>query len=226
MSFFISSEDNSYGLTTAGFVAAAAIMAVLLVIAAAAAGKKEGKKIGTKQLVFCAMSIALACVTSMMKVYEFPFGGSITFFSMLFICLPGYFYGLAAGLLSAAAYGVLQFLLGPYILFPIQVIVDYLLAFGALGLSGIFSKSKHGLMKGYIIGILGRYVFAVISGWIFFGEYAWEGWGALPYSLAYNGAYIFAEGAITIIVLLIPAVSKAFARVKEMALDGTDGRQA
>lgn len=226
MSFFISSEDNSYGLTTAGFVAAAAIMAVLLVIAAAVAGKKEGKKIGTKQLVFCAMSIALACVTSMMKVYEFPFGGSITFFSMLFICLPGYFYGLAAGLLSAAAYGVLQFLLGPYILFPIQVIVDYLLAFGALGLSGIFSKSKHGLMKGYIIGILGRYVFAVISGWIFFGEYAWEGWGALPYSLAYNGAYIFAEGAITIIVLLIPAVSKAFARVKEMALDGTDGRQA
>lgn len=224
MSFFITSEDNSYGLTTAGFAVAAALMVVLLLIAAAAAGKREGKKMGTKQLVFCAVSIALASVTSMMKIYEFPFGGSITFFSMLFICLPGYFYGLSAGLLSAAAYGVLQFLLGPYILFPIQVIVDYLLAFGALGLSGIFAKSRNGLLKGYLIGILGRYVFAVISGWIFFGEYAWEGWGALTYSLAYNGAYIFAEGIITIIILLIPAVSKSFARVKEIARDEAGGR--
>ena len=162
----------------------------------------------------------------MLKVYEFPFGGSITFFSMLFACLPGYFYGPGAGLLSAAAYGVLQFLLGPYILFPMQVIVDYLLAFSALGLSGLFFKSKNGLLKGYLVGILGRYVFAVLSGWLFFGEYAWEGWGALPYSLAYNGAYIFAEGAITVVILMVPAVSKAFAGVKEMAGSGTDGRRA
>lgn len=226
MSFFISSEENSYSLTTAGFVVTAVLLAVLLLVAAAAAGKKEGKRMGTKQLVFCAMSIALASVTSMMKVYEFPFGGSVTFFSMLFICLPGYFYGLEAGILSAAAYGVLQFLLEPYILFPMQVIVDYLLAFGALGLSGLFSKSKNGLLKGYLLGILGRYVFAVLSGWLFFGEYAWEGWGALPYSLAYNGAYIFAEGAITLVVLMIPAVSKSFARVKEMAKSETDRRKA
>lgn len=226
MAFFISSDENSYGLTTAGFAATAVIMAALVIVAAAAAGRKEGKRMGAKQLVFCAMSIALASVTSMMKVYEFPFGGSVTLFSMLFICLPGYFYGLAAGILSAAAYGVLQFLLDPYILFPLQVIVDYLLAFGALGLSGIFWKSKNGLLKGYLVGVLGRYVFAVISGWIFFGEYAWEGWGALPYSLAYNGAYIFAEAAITVVILLVPAVSKAFGGVKEMARNGADGRRA
>lgn len=180
-------------------------------------GKEGKRRIGIKQLAFCGMSIALACVTSMIKVYEFPFGGSVTFFSMLFICLPGYFYGTAAGLMSAAAYGVLQFLMDPYILMPIQVIVDYLLAFGALGLSGIFAQSKNGLVKGYLLGILGRYVFVVISGWLFFGEYAWEGWGALPYSLAYNGAYIFTEGAVTLLLLFVPAVAKAFARVKEQA---------
>ncbi len=220
MSFFIATEDNSYSLTTAGFVVTAIFFAVLLLVAAAVSGEKKGKKMGAKELAFCAMSIALASVTSMMKLYEFPFGGSVTLFSMLFICLPGYFYGLAAGLLSAAAYGVLQFLLDPYILFPMQVIVDYLLAFGALGLSGLFYKSKNGLVKGYLLGILGRYVFAVISGWIFFGEYAWEGWGALPYSLAYNGAYIFTEGAVTVIFLCIPAVGRAFLRVKDMAVSG------
>ena len=47
--------------------------------------------------------------------------------------------------------------------------MDYVLAFGALGLSGLFCNAKHGLIKGYIIGIIGRYVFAVLSGWLFFG---------------------------------------------------------
>lgn len=219
MSFFVKATEGGYALTTGGYVAAALILAAMLIIAAFLAKKKKSKKISTKQLVFCAMAIALASVTSMLKIYEFPFGGTITFFSMLFICLAGYFYGPATGILSAFSYGVLQFLLDPYILFPIQVIVDYLLAFGALGLAGIFHKSKNGLIKGYILGILGRYVFVVISGWIFFGEYAWEGWGALPYSMAYNGAYVFTEGALTIIILLIPAVSKAFAQVKETAIN-------
>lgn len=99
-----------------------------------------------------------------------------------------------------------------------QLVLDYLLAFGALGLSGLFAGAKRGLLKGYLIGILGRYVFTVLSGWIFFAEYAWEGWPVLPYSLVYNGIYIFAEGAITTAVLLVPAVSSGIAAVKKMAL--------
>lgn len=215
MSLFVTAEG---GLTALGTAVCILVLAALLGTAAAFAGKKgKKKKMSTKQIVFCAMSIALGTLTSMLKVYEFPFGGSITLFSMLFICLPGYLYGVGTGILSAAAYGVLQFILDPYILFPLQVLVDYLLAFGALGLAGLFSNAKHGLVKGYLLGIIGRYVFAVISGWIFFGEYAWEGWAPLPYSLAYNGAYIFSEGLITMIILMIPAVSKGLDHVKEMA---------
>lgn len=219
MSFFVSNVDGELLLTTAGKAATALVLAALLIIAATAAARtgKSKKTMGTKQLVFCAMAMALAMVTSMLKVYSFPFGGSITLFSMLFICLAGYIYGPATGILTGAAYGVLQFLIEPYILSPIQVLVDYPFAFGALGLSGFFSSSKNGLIKGYILGILGRYVFAVISGWIFFGEYAWEGWNALPYSLAYNGCYIFAEAAVTVIILLIPAVTRGLNQVKVMA---------
>ena len=182
-------------------------------------GEEEKKKIGTKQLVVCAMAVALAMVTSMLKIYSFPFGGSVTLFSMLFICFVGYLYGPATGMLTGAAYGVLQLLIEPYIYFPLQVLVDYPLAFGALGLSGCFSKSKHGLVKGYLCGVLARYVFAVISGWLFFGEYAWDGWAALPYSLVYNGCYIFAEAALTVLVLSIPAVSKAMKKVKITAVN-------
>lgn len=120
--------------------------------------------------------------------------------------------------MTGVAYGVLQILIDPYILFPLQLVVDYLLAFGALGLSGLFANSKNGLLKGYLVGILGRYVFVVLSGWIFFAEYAWEGWAPLPYSLVYNGIYIFAEAAITFVLLAIPAVRKGIGAVKKMAL--------
>ena len=218
MSFFIKEVDGDLVLQTGGYIAAAVILAVLVLIAGLLLSKRgERKKMSAKQLAFCAVALALAMVTSMIKLFRFPFGGSVTLFSMLFICLIGYFYGPGTGILTAVAYGVLQFILGPYIYTPIQVVVDYPLAFGALGLAGFFWKSKNGLLKGYIIGVVGRWVFSVISGWVFFGEYAWDGWAALPYSLCYNGAYIFAEAIITIILISIPPVKKAINYVKNMA---------
>lgn len=181
-------------------------------------GKSNKSRLTVKQLAFCAMAIALGTVLSNIKLFDFPYGGSITLLSMLVICLPGYLFGLGAGLMTGVAYGILQLIIDPYVLYPMQLVVDYFLAFGALGLSGIFTNAKAGLIKGYIAGILGRYVFAVISGWIFFGAYAWEGWAPLPYSLAYNGSYIFAEAAITIIILAVPAVRSGMARIKTMAI--------
>lgn len=210
--------DTTYLPTTAGYVALIVIVAAILVIAVALSNKKK-KTVDTKQLVFCAVAMGLATVTSFMKVYSFPFGGSITLLSMFFICLPGYWYGLKTGLMTAVAYGILQLIVDPYVLYPAQLIVDYICAFGALGLSGLFCQKKNGLIKGYILGVCGRYVFAVISGWIFFGMYAWEGWDPLPYSLAYNACYIFGEAAITLVLIAIPAVSKGLLQVKKVALE-------
>lgn len=177
------------------------------------------QKITAKQLAFAAAAVALGTVLSNIKVFSFPFGGSITLLSMLVIALPGYWFGPIIGLLTGLAYGALQLIFDPYILFPIQMITDYFLAFGALGLSGFFAGSKNGLIKGYIVAILGRYFFSVLSGWLFFGEYAWDGWAALPYSLVYNGIYIFSEAAITIILLMLPPVKNAISAVKKLSLE-------
>lgn len=181
--------------------------------------KGSAARLTAKQLAFCAMAIALGTVLSNLKIYEFPFGGSVTLLSMLIICLPGYWFGLEAGLITGAAYGVLQLIIDPYVIHPIQLLVDYPLAFGAFGLSGLFTEKKNGLLKGYAAGIIGRWIFATISGWIFFAEYAWEGWHPLLYSLVYNGIYIFSEAAITYIVLAIPYVRSALARIKKLALE-------
>ncbi|HCS68074.1 MAG TPA: energy-coupled thiamine transporter ThiT, partial [Oribacterium sp.] len=87
-----------------------------------------------KILVYSAACIALASITSMMKIFSFPTGGSITLCSMLFATLPGFFFGPTVGIAAGVAYGILQFILEPYILTPVQVILDYILAFGAFGL--------------------------------------------------------------------------------------------
>lgn len=170
-----------------------------------------------KVLVFSAMCIALASVTSMIKVFEFPTGGSVTLASSLFAVLPGFFYGPVVGIVAGFAHGILQFFLGPYILTPVQVFIDYGLGFAAFGLSGFFCSKKYGLQKGYIAACAGRWFFTFLSGWIFFGEYAWEGWSAAAYSAVYNIIYIAGEAVLVLILVSVPAVNQALQHVKAMA---------
>lgn len=226
MSFFakeIMDEEwgNYFELTGAGYGILIVCMAALLLAACFLSGKtKEGKKIklGTKQLVFSSMAMALAMVTSMIKLVDMPMGGSVTLFSMFFICLIGYWYGLKGGLMTAVAYGFLQLIVDPYIISIPQMLTDYIFAFGALGLSGIFSKSRYGLLKGYVAGVLGRYFFTFLSGMIFFGSYASSYNMTAPvYSLVYNGSYIGLEALFTLMLAALPPVSRGLDRVRKMA---------
>lgn len=170
----------------------------------------------TKRLVFSAAAIALAQVTSMIKVLEMPMGGSVTLLSMLFIVLIGYWFGPSAGIITGAAYGLLQFMIEPVFYTIPQMLTDYPLAFGALGLAGFFHKQKHGLIIGYLAGVLGRYFFSFLSGVIFFASYAPDNMAAPLYSLVYNGSYLGTEAAITLILLALPPVSKALQQVKRI----------
>ena len=220
LDFFVkTSVDGDLVLTTSGTIALCAVFVLILVLASLTFKKNTQTKISTKQLVFCSIAMALALITSYIELYSFIFGGSITLFSMAFICIIGYLYGARISIPVAIAYGLLQFLIKPYIVHPSQILLDYPLAFGALGLSGLFYKSKHGLLKGYFVGIIGRWVFSSISGYIFYSEWAWDGWNPLAYTLVYNGAYIFAEAAITMILLVMPVVFEAITQVKKMACE-------
>ena len=165
-------------------------------------------------LVLCAVLIAMSIVLSNVKIIDMPYGGSITLFSMLFATLTGYFCGPKWRLLSGVVLGLLNLVIDPYILFPVQVLLDYILAFGALGLSGLFSEKKYGLYIGYVVAILGRFLCSFLSGFIFFGEYAPEGMNPVWYSFVYNILYIGGEGVLTLIVLALPPVKSALVRLK------------
>ncbi len=222
MSFFFTAEEydgvTSYLPTTAGYAVLIAVMLAILLVACFCNGKRSAK-LSSKQLAFSAMAMALAVVTSMIKLFELPMGGSVTLFSMLFVVLIGYWFGLKAGLMTAIAYGFLQLILEPYIIHPMQMLVDYIFAFGALGLSGILANKKLGLVMGYWVAVIGRFMFAFLSGMIFFGSVAADYNMSIPvYSAVYNGSYLLAEGIMTTVILCIPPVHKALASVKNMAL--------
>ena len=224
MSFFVTEivdEEwgNYFALTGAGYGVLIAVMLAALLLGCVISSNGK-KKLSTKQLVFSAMAMALAMVTSMIKMLDMPMGGSVTLCSMLFICLIGYMFGLRTGLMAAIAYGFLQLVVDPYIISIPQMLTDYIFAFGALGLSGFFANKKHGLILGYLLGVLGRYFFAFLSGMIFFGSNASSYNMSAPiYSLVYNGAYLGPEALITIIILMIPPVSKGLLKIKNMAAE-------
>lgn len=168
------------------------------------------------------MAIALATVISVViKLPSLPNGGSVTLFSMLIICLIGYWYGPKISLIAAIAYGILQFITGPYVVHPLQVVLDYPLAFGALGLSGFFCDSKNGLIKGFLAGSMGRLLVHCISGVIFYTTYVGDLMGnvaAIWGGIVYNMSYIIPEVILTLVLLALPPVRKAFAELKKMAL--------
>ncbi len=225
-------EGTSYVPTALGSALMAVVFCALLggalyLIAKAAVSyrkKSEGGlpapgRLTPKKLAFCAVAVALGIVLSNVKLFHFPTGGSITLLSMLVVCLPGYWFGLGAGLTTGLSYGLLQLVTNPYVVHPAQLVIEYFLAFGSLGLSGIFFREKNGLQKGYAASILGRWFFASLSGWIFFKEYAWEGWNPLLYSFAYNAIYILSEAAISLLLLALPPIKGALAKVRNMALE-------
>ena len=165
--------------------------------------------------------MALAFVTSYLKIFTLPWGGSVTLCSMLFIVLAANWYGVGTGITVGLAYGILQFIQEPYVLSFFQVCCDYVFAFAALGVAGFFGKKKNGLLIGYIVAVLARGFFHTLGGYLYWMSYMPDNFPkslTAIYPIVYNYSYLLAEGIITVIVISIPAVSKALVQVKKAAL--------
>jgi len=176
---------------------------------------------GTRRVVFCAVALALSYVTSLIKLFSLPLGGDVTLFSMLFIVLAGNWYGVGAGIIVGVAYSLLSFMVSPSFLSVPQFLLDYIFAFGALGLGGLCRNQKNGLVKGYIIAILARGIFTSLARYCFWMEYMPDTFPrsiAFLYPVNYNYSYILAEGLLTVIVISIPAVRDALARIRMSAV--------
>ncbi|MGI6767436.1 MAG: energy-coupled thiamine transporter ThiT [Lentihominibacter sp.] len=175
----------------------------------------KNKKMDTRALALSALLVALAIILNQLILFRMPQGGSITAFSMVPIVLCAYFYGVRRGLMAGMCVGLITLIFNPYIIHPVQLLLDYPLAFGALAFGGVFAAKKNGLMKGYLLGVFCKYLCAVLSGIIFFGAYAPEGFNAVTWSIWYNIVYLGVEAAVTVILLAIPRVKKMFESFRE-----------
>lgn len=201
--------ESKAGIAT---VIAVIVLFLLLIMRG---GNSDNKRVNVSALTISALMIALSVILGNIKLFEMPQGGSVTLLSILPIVLCSYLLGTRRGVMAGFCVGLLNLIFGPYVIHPVQMLLDYPVAYGALGIAGIARNSKNGLTKGYLLGVIGRYICAVLSGIIFFGEYAPEGFSAVTWSLWYNLTYLAVEAVITIIVINIPPVKKAFASLKE-----------
>ena len=168
----------------------------------------------TKKLTLAGMLIALATVLSFIKLFDMPYGGSVTAASMVPVIIFSMMSDLKWGLIQAMVYGVIQLMIGWYappaqtfISFLLVILLDYIVAFGVLGLAGsIYRKTGKGV-RATVISCLSvlflRFLCHFASGILIWHTLAPEGQPVWLYSLLYNGGYMLGEAAVSLVVLLL-----------------------
>ncbi len=159
----------------------------------------SNRNFDTKVLAEMAISIALATVLSMIKT-GLPYGGSVTLGSMVPILLISFRRDVKVGVTTGVIYGFVQMFLDGWFYSPVGMLLDYPLAFGLIGLAGLFKKQP---IIGVIVAMAGRYVCHFISGVVFFGMYAPEGMSPIVYSAVYNATYMIPEAIISAVLIYL-----------------------
>ncbi len=156
----------------------------------------------TRILTECAVAVALAVLCSFIKVWEMPQGGSVAL-TMIPLLVISYRRGAVAGIISGGVYGLMSLLFAGVVYHPMSILLDYVLAFGLIGIAGLFNKSMSGIILGTCAGIACRFASSLISGAVLFASYAPEGQNPWLYSLGYQATYMIPELIISLVVLIL-----------------------
>lgn len=208
-----------------GMIVSAVVFMVIMVVMWFVGDKR--KMSDTRSIVYGAISIALSFALSYAKLFKLPQGGSVTFASLLPLMVYCCMFGTRRGLVVCAIYGVLQALQDPFIIHPMQFLLDYPLAFGLIGVSGIFmekgvfkEKKIVAFLLGGIIAVVLRYACHVCSGVFAFADYAdLDKYGsAIVYSMAYN-SFTFVDMALALVAGSTLFASKSFTALMQKSSD-------
>ena len=187
-----------------------------------------------------AIMVALATVLSMLKIWEAPYGGSVTILSMAPIIVLSMRRGIKVGLFAGFAHSLIQLLLGlgtvAYVPTPMGIVVciltDYILPFTLLGLGGLFRDVKftgNSTANLFIAAALGallvtvlRYACHIVSGAVIWYALDLEWYADDPshivfqhgpwmFSAIYNGGYMIPEIIATVVGT--PILTNALSKV-------------
>lgn len=228
--YFNTSQSEWYpSLSLTGLVVSM-VIAILILGVAFFFGKKASFS-DTRSIVYGAIAIAMSFALSYARFIHLPQGGSVTFASLLPLMIYCCMFGTRRGIAVCLIYGCLQALQDTYIIHPIQFLLDYPLAFGMIGISGIFCertplrKNKFfGFIVGAVIAVVLRYACHVCSGVFAFADYAdLETYDtALAYSFGYN-SFTLVDLAIDLAAGILLFASKSFRRQMDLAMQPAAG---
>lgn len=156
----------------------------------------------TKQLTETAIAVALAAVLAFIPLYRMPQGGDVSL-TMIPLLLIAFRRGPVSGIAAGAVYGLISMAINGVIYHPMSILLDYVLAFGVLGIAGFFKKNLTGIICGTIAGVGGRFLSSYLSGAVLFASYAPEGQSPWIYSLIYQATYLIPELIICLAVLFL-----------------------
>jgi thiamine transporter len=146
-----------------------------------------------------AVAAALGAVLSLIKVYTLPQGGAVTVATLpvLFLAL---WRGPKAGATAGVVLGLLKLALGPIVVHPVQVLLDYPVPYALLCVAGLFPRYP---AMGVLAGSLCRGASHALSGAIFFASYAPPGVSVWKYSVLYNASHVLPEALLCIVLIPI-----------------------
>ena len=161
-------------------------------------------KILAEIIVFAALSAALYII----RPFSLPYGGSITLGSMVPVMWLSLRRGIRIGFIAGAIFGLLALfidvMLLPYspITNPVQIVLEYPIAFGTLGLAGIFHKNSTApAIVGVGISMLVKFFLHFIAGIVFWVWTVPEGWNPVAWSAVYNGSFLLVEFIVSAILM-------------------------
>ena len=163
----------------------------------------------TKTIAEMVAFISLATVLYNLKLYQLPNGGAITLGGMVPIFWLSLRRGPVVGTYAGIVFGLVVMVFEPVLVSPVQVLLDYPIAFGALGVAGLFRKwGTIGSVVGVAFGVLGRFIAHFLSGVFFFYMYAGS-LDPITYSIVYNGSYLLPDLIISVVLIFALSASHA-----------------
>lgn len=163
-------------------------------------------KMSTKVLTEGGLCVALTFLLGLIVFWKMPQGGSIHAAHMVPLLFFALRRGPKAGILAGVVYGAVHFLVGAkYSLHPLSILLDYVLAYGALGLAGAAGQRFDRWQGTFaaIMAMLVRVALTIVSGAVVFGSYAPEGMNPWVYSLGYNATTMLPDLLLNAIVVAL-----------------------
>lgn len=176
----------------------------LLVYTGATVWMCRGYHLRIRDIAFSGLCCAMMILLTYIRI-PLPIGTAITF-EYLPLILLALLYDRRLAMISGLACGVLAALVAPgwEMVHWAQLPLEHLVCFSCLGYAAIFGREKNQCRLGILLAMAISFLGHVCSGAVFFGQYAWAGWGAWGYSLAFNASYMIPNCIVAL--LLVPAL--------------------